>query len=137
MLSRGYSRLLRIWETNYGRDAGWTIERHGQPIALLTEPRWEDMFWDSYRLEVLTEDAELHKLLLTKEFWIGSEWSDLTMRNREFGELAPFAFPAGEPFTESGRLMVRGLYFVERPPGLLDHIELSIRRWGGRGQTRR
>src|ERR1051326_7193222 len=65
MHSLTYHRRLRIWETNFGREAGWLIERHGQPIAILTEPRSEDMFWDSYRLEILTNDPELRQRFLT------------------------------------------------------------------------
>ena len=45
-----YTRRLHIWETDYGRDAGWLVERHGKTIAVLTDPLWIDMFWFSYRL---------------------------------------------------------------------------------------
>src|SRR5262249_14737196 len=100
-----YGRRLRIWETNYGRSCGWVIERDGQAIAVLTEPRFEDMFWDSYRMEIVAEDPELRARLRTKEFWARAEGEGLVWRNREFGEMAEFAFPALDPFPEPGRLM--------------------------------
>jgi hypothetical protein len=97
MILRGYVRRLRIWETNYGRDAGWVIERDGRRIAVLSDSRWEDMFWDTYRMEIITDDPELRRMLQTGAFWKQAESAELRWRNREFGELAEFAFPAGSP----------------------------------------
>ncbi len=51
-------RRLRIFETNYAREAGWYVEHHGRRIARLTAPRCEEMFCDSYRIEPLTEGLE-------------------------------------------------------------------------------
>jgi hypothetical protein len=129
MCLQSYRRRLRIWETDYGRNAGWTIEQYGEPIACLSEPRWEDMFWDSYRLDVITADGELRDLMATREFWLGASSEGLVWRNREFGETAPFAFPAGEPFPEPGRLKMRGLYLTTGAPWPWDRCILLIRRW--------
>ncbi len=71
--SPDYDRRLRIWETNYGRDCGWQIERNGDVIAILSEPRYEEMFWESYQMEIVTEDLELRGRLLTTEFWAVAE----------------------------------------------------------------
>ncbi len=54
-----YARRLRIWETDFGRDSGWVIERQGETIAILTEWRSEEMFWDSYLLEIVAADSGL------------------------------------------------------------------------------
>jgi hypothetical protein len=134
MCLRRYLRRLRIWETDFGRDAGWVIEREGQPIAVFTGPRTEEEFWDSYRLEVVTPDRVLGQRLRTEEFWRG-ESGDLAYRSREFGEVAPFAFPALLPFPEPGRLKMRGLYLPIGWPGALDDLALWVRRWwrGSRG----
>ena len=40
---RRYRRRLRIWETDFGRDAGWIGERDGKPVAQLIHPRFVDM----------------------------------------------------------------------------------------------
>jgi hypothetical protein len=128
MCLRRYARRLRIWETNYGRDAGWIIERRGLAIAVLTEPRWEEMFWDSYRMEITTEDATLRELLQTEGFWAKAESEGLVWRNREFGEVAQFAFPALSPFPEPGRLTMRALYLNIGEPWPWDCLILWVRR---------
>jgi len=131
---RWYARRLRIWETDYGRDCGWVIERHGKAIAILTEPRWEDMFWYSYRMEIVAEDEDLRAQLLTKEFWGRAETEGLDWRNRESGERANWAFPALSPFPEPGRLMVRALYLRTGAPWPWDWMVLWFR---GRLRRRR
>src|SRR5262245_50642085 len=128
---RHYLRRLRIWETDYGRMPGWLVERDGQPIAQLTEPRFEEMFWDSYRLDILTDDSELRRRMLTEKFWNNAESERLVWRSRAYGELAPSAFPASNPFPEPGRLTMRGLYLPIRPPKLFDRFVLWIRRQFG------
>src|SRR5690242_10322255 len=46
---------LRILETDFGRDAGWSVELDGRVIAVLTEPQFVDMFWESCAIEWLDE----------------------------------------------------------------------------------
>lgn len=111
-----YWRRLKILATDYGRDAGWVIERQSQPIAVLSDRRYEEMFWDSYKMEVVTDDPMLRKQVWTKEFWDRAVSEGLIWRNREFNEVAPNAFPAGSPFPQPGRLMVRGLYLMRTAP---------------------
>ena len=125
---RGYSRRLKIWETDYGRAAGWLVECDGHPIAQLTEPRFEEMFWDSYRLEILTDDSELRRRILTDEFWDNAESEGLVWRSGEFGEQAPNAFPSGAPLREPGRVVMRALYLSIADPTLFDGAVLWFRR---------
>lgn len=129
-----YARRLRIWETNYGRECGWIVERQGKTIAILTDPRLEEMFWDSYRMEIVAEEPELRTEMLTKEFWARAELDGVVWRNQEFGDLAEFAFPALSPFPEPGRLLMRGLYLPIGDPWPWDWIVLWVRRFlrGGR-----
>jgi hypothetical protein len=127
LMWQSYERQLRIWETNYGRDAGWIVEKQGRPIALLTDPLWADMFWDTYRLEVTTDDPELRALLSSNEFWMGDGWAEFTWRNREFGDCAPYAFPA-RGIIEPDRLMMRGLYLPVGHPWPLDWLILWWRK---------
>lgn len=135
MLSlKDYTRRLRIWEANYGRDGGWVIERCGIPIAVLTEPRDEEMFWESYRLEIVAEDSQSREQMLTNEFWSQAEAEGLVWRNREFGDIAESAFPALSPLPEPGRLMMRGLYLAIGDPRPWDRIVLWARSWFRRGR---
>ena len=123
-----YSRRLKIWETNYGRDSGWVIERQGRPIAILSDCRWEEVFWDSYRVEIVAADPELQAKILMNEFWAVAETEGLSYRNLQFGDVAQFAFPSLSPFCEPGRLMMRGLYLDIGQPGRLDSLVLWFRR---------
>ena len=109
-MSSGYLKRLTIWETNYGRDAGWILERGGRPIAILSDPRYEDMFWDSYKLEIVAEDPELRARIATKEFWDEPLTEGLVYRNRLLGDTANHPFAAASPFPEPGRILMRGLY---------------------------
>jgi hypothetical protein len=129
-----YGRRLRIWESNYGRNDGWVIERHGAAIAILTEPRPEELFWDSYRMEIVADDRELRARMLTSEFWAEADTECLVWRNRKSGEVAKFAIPAISPFPEPGRLMTRGSYLSIGEPVVWDRMVLCVRRWLRRGR---
>lgn len=120
---------LRILETNYGRDAGWYVEHDGRRVAVLTDCRFEEMFWDSYRFAAFTEEPALY----SDEFW--GDLGRLSFVSREFGIAAPYAFPAGraaQVLREEGRLLMRGLY-LQVPEYLWDGVALWVRRrWKGR-----
>jgi hypothetical protein len=106
-------RRLRILASDYGRDYGWYVETEGRRIAVLTDVQWEDMFWHSYRLEVLTTNLGEVENLYSDDFWRPRQ--ALLFRSREFREVAPFAFAGGRPgsmLRESGRILVRGLYLA-------------------------
>lgn len=105
-----YVRRLRIWETNYGRDAGWIVEYQGKPLAILTCPGFVDQFWVSYWMEVVCEDAALCARLLSEEGWplSNEDHRQLTWRNRELGLTVPIVSVAGMQFGPR-RVVVRGL----------------------------
>lgn len=126
-----YERRLRLIETDCGRESGWHVERDGVRLASLTDRRWEEMFWDSYRLEPLTDDAALNQRLLS-DFWESDDnWTKVCFSNREFPEIeiqTGYAFPSIKPFQEPGRLMIRGLYYCPLPRMPWDYIFLWWRR---------
>jgi hypothetical protein len=108
----------RIIESNYGRDGGWVVEYEGQPVAILTDCRSLEMFWDTYKIDVVTPDPRVRDDLLTNpSFW---NPRSIVWRSRLFGLVAPLAFVAGDgirtrPFTtDGGHLIVRALYL--KPP---------------------
>ena len=129
-------RRLRMWESEHGRGRGWFVERRGEVVAVLTQPRREEMFWDSYRMEIVTQDPELRQRLLTKGFWDGAEGEGLVWRSREFGEVAEDAYPSLSPFPEPGRLTVRGLYLPIGNPRPWERVALWLRRWFWQGWER-
>lgn len=126
-LTHGYRCRLRAWATDYGRTAGWIVERSNSPIAVLSDPRAEDMFWVSYHLEVTTHDAALRDRMATADFWL-NEASSLTWRNRELGTSVADVVVAERPFPQPGRLSARGLYLPIDPPRLWDRLVLRLYR---------
>jgi hypothetical protein len=119
-------RRLQIIESNYGREAGWFVEDNGRRIAQLTDPRFEDMFWYSYKIEPLTEDpAEREELLTSPDRWLACKF---VYRSRQFDSVAETAFPAGQPFPEPGRVLMRALYLWVGDPSLWDRLLLRLRR---------
>jgi hypothetical protein len=120
------NRRLEILATNYGRNAGWFVELNDRRVAILTDPEFFDMFWESYHVTPLTTDAtESQRILTDRKWWLENR---LVFRNRKFDEIADLAFPAGDVFTESGRIIMRGLYLVIDPPNLWERIRLFLRR---------
>jgi hypothetical protein len=109
-LPDSYERHLRLIESNYGRDSGWYVERDGVRLAVMTDCRLEEMFWDSYLVEPTTDDPALNQRLLS-DFWEGNDWVGVEFVNREFPEvIAANAFPGARPIIEPGRILMRGLY---------------------------
>jgi hypothetical protein len=94
----------------------------------LFDPRFEDMFWYSYRLDVTTDHPELRQKMQTTEFWRRAESEGLVWRSREFGDIAEIAFPGWDPFPEPGRLVMRGLYLDVGEPAPWDQLVLWLRR---------
>lgn len=129
-----YRDRLRVWESDYGRCDGWDVVLDGTPVAFVDEPRWEEMFWVSYRLTVTMDDPALRERILSESFWT-NEWPNLTFRSRATGRVVKKAFPSCRPFVEPGRLMMRGLYVAIGRPLPWDWVVLKVRslrrRWGG------
>ncbi len=104
---------MRIIESDYGRDFGWFVIRDGERIASLSDCQHEEMFWDSYIVEPMTDDPDLNRRLQSA-FWQGDEWSGCEFVSREFPDVVVrHALPAASPILESGRLLLRGLYCSE------------------------
>ncbi|MBL9165221.1 MAG: hypothetical protein JNL18_21015 [Planctomycetaceae bacterium] len=126
--SNTYERHLRLIESNYGRDAGWYVERDGVRLAAMTACRWEEMFWDSYLVEPLSDDPDFNQRLLS-DFWEGNDWVGVKFVNREFPEtIAANAFPGARPFVEPGRILARGLYCGTTKRRPWDNVVLWWRR---------
>lgn len=132
-----YQDQLRIWESDYGRSEGWDLELDGEIVGLLDDPQSADMFWDSYRLTVTTDDPMLKERLLSTEFWKYGDCLSLVCRSRATGLLAAYVLPA-PGFNQFNRIEMRGLYILLRGPAPWDWIVLKGRallRWILRSRT--
>jgi hypothetical protein len=118
-------RRLRIFESNFGRDAGWYVEYEEHRIAVLTDPRPADMFWYSYTIDPLVEDlGRRADLLDSRVHW---DRCDFIYRNRVFDQTAPGWVSAGQPPFENGRALMRGLYLNIGHPSLWERFLLVLR----------
>lgn len=122
----GTERRLHIFETNYGREAGWYMEHNDRCIAVLTDIHPRDMFLDSYRVEPMMQNVEERmKLMTSPEFW---QEEEITFRNRRFGDIAPHAVALGHPDSNEGRVLMRGLYLHSGTPRLWEKMLLWWRK---------
>jgi hypothetical protein len=95
------SKLLEVAETG----GGWFVERHGRRVAVLTDPRYVDIFWYAWRIEPLVDEEAEKAALFTEAYWN----SPTSFRSREYHTLAN-AFCAIKDPVRDGRLVMRGLY---------------------------
>lgn len=115
---------LRTFESNYGRDLGWYVEKQGVTVVALVDPQREDMFLHSYRLEPV-EGTSLPAVVFRPDFWDGG---DLVFRNRGTGEVVRKAFAGGTmPTREHPRVIMRALY-SRLHPSLVERVILWYRR---------
>jgi hypothetical protein len=91
-------------------DSEWLVEIHGRPVALLSDPQWEDMFWQSYKFTPLVEDADVLAKLQDTEFWKVCESQGVRFRHRATSALSEHAFPGMTPFLVPGRISMRGMH---------------------------
>ena len=85
--------------------AGWFVELDGRAVAIVTDPEFYDMFWVSMNLQTLSPDPGERLRICTERCW----WleSNLTLRNRLTGKATDQVFPAGDVFTDTGRVILR------------------------------
>ncbi|MBL8941956.1 MAG: hypothetical protein JNK45_02360 [Myxococcales bacterium] len=115
---------LRTFESNYGREFGWFLEKDGEIVAALVEPRHEDQFWHSYKVEPV-DAGSLPAIIFDPEFW---HTGHLVFRNRETGEVVRGALAGGTiPTRERPRVTMRALYSHLRPT-LIERVTLWLRR---------
>jgi hypothetical protein len=77
-------------------------------VALLTEPKFSDMFWYWWRIEPLSDNPDERAAVLSTDFWRLENLSTTQFIDREFGIPAD-AFWGGTGFRD-GRILMRGLY---------------------------
>lgn len=117
---------LDIFTTDYGRLGHWYVEIDGKPWAVLREPSSEDMFWVSYRVDLLCDTAEERLKRASEHFWLEQK---MVFRSVRFGLIAEHAFPAvTEPYRD-GRLHMRGLYITMPGPTRAEQARLKSKNF--------
>jgi hypothetical protein len=112
MASRDLERRLRVIESGYGRDHGWFLEHRVERLAVLSDWKYAEMFWDTYRIEPVSDEPKVLAPLRSDSFW-GS--CDFVFRNRGFpDEVVDTAF--GTPGPSDGEVTIRGLHLAIKEP---------------------
>lgn len=118
LMSNGIHFIMRRYQLFTGRrkkageELSWIGEWDGKPVVRLSNPHSEDMFWESYGMEIISDDPKICDMLQNSDFWSGNDCLKLLWRNSETNRVAPCALPASRsnPFTGTGRLLIRGLH---------------------------
>lgn len=132
MASEGLDRRLRIIESGYGREHGWHLEHRGVCLAVLTDPKWAEMFWLTYRIGPTTEDPRAIAMLRSKAFWASCDYE---FRSRGFREeVVDHAFGARGPGNDE--VTVRGLYLTIEEPTLWESVRAFRRLRRARSWSR-
>lgn len=133
-MSASSDRLFDVWETNYGRDCGWIVEKDGKIVAMLDNNKPVEMFWNEYDIIAVCDEGNDGEYVFTREFWDSFSSETLRFRNCEFQDEVS-AFPAGNPVPHHGKVVMRGLYIPVRAPDILNQIAIYFRRIFGRQFT--
>jgi hypothetical protein len=105
MLNDDLETRLQIAESGYGQEYGWYVERDGKRLAILTEPKFADMFWVQYRIEPLSQAPAIVAALFEDTYWSSPKY---TFRNRKFPQHEIEAF--GPVDSDRCHAELRGLY---------------------------
>jgi len=120
-------KRYKLWLYVVETGGGWFVERDGRTVALLTEPRYVDMFWYAWRIEPLAEGEAERVALFSQAYWDPFLLPRTVFRSREYGVPAD-AFWAGDNPLQDGRLVMRALYQPIRQPRLWEDLVLWVRR---------
>lgn len=123
-----YSVRLQIWESDYGRNGEWLVERYGEPIAILTDPVPADMFWVNYKITPTSTDTTLRNVMLSNTFWRQGAVAGLKWRSCDFGTVVD-AIAVLLPTPTLERISMRGLYIPIAGPNLWDRGILAFRKF--------
>jgi len=119
------SLRIRLFESYYGHYYGWFVERNGQRIAMLTEPRYYEMFWLLFTVVPLTSDETLKTQLSNDEFWADRF---LSYRNCKLDIETQNFIVRWNPELPKGTVILRG-YPIDNPePTIWEKILLFFRR---------
>src|SRR5215471_5191637 len=85
-----------------GRSQEWIGEWDGKAVLRLYDPIDEEMFWKSYRIEVLVCDPSVSAMVRDRAFWSGNECLNLKWRCPVSGRVAENAFSAPRSYPFEG-----------------------------------
>lgn len=115
-----YFKLIKIWESNNGREYGWYLKIDNKIVAELVDVISFDMFWDSYLVAPKTNSLISDNRLDDFLFWNNIHSKDFSIENKIIKYKTRNVIFNIEPNTK--RISVRGLYIPIRSPKFFDLI---------------
>lgn len=121
---------LRFFESDTN---DWYLELGGQRLAILRDPQWAEMFWTSYRVDLLPETPNAAYITFSLRDWDSCKY---TLRHVETELLVPDPLIAGFHVSEvrgdmiyapGGRIALRSVYPDPPQPTVLEWIYLACR----------
>ena len=86
----------------------WFVELDGKPVAVLSNPRGDEMFWFTWDVQPVGEE-------IPKDLWSYKNDGKRTFRHRVSSYCDECAFPATDnPVVDGGRVLIRGPLCRER-----------------------
>lgn len=122
---------LEVFEAEYGHAYGWFVYVKGCRIAVLSDPKPSEVepAWTWFDLRLLVNDPETTRIVLSEEFWTGSEMEYV---NCKLGYLVvPFSYfiTHFSVETNSPRVLLRG-YPIDNPsPTFSESVALQTRKF--------
>ena len=115
---RGRARRRALLGGEYW-ELGWYVEVDDELVATLTRPRFADMFWTAYDVEVHTSDPALLAVLEDANTWCQLALGErITLRSRAFPDLcSELCFPGGGGLVD-GVIHMRGLFLRDEDLGV-------------------
>ena len=126
-LSLSYINKLKVWESDYGRQNGWIVEKNSKPVALLTDPEYVDMFWVSYQIELIDQSENLVSQMQTQDFWNEFHSKGFVLRNRTIPSFEKSDMVLVSMHESVGRVSFRSLHIHINSPTIFDGLLLMAR----------
>lgn len=121
---------LRYFESG---NNDWFLELNGQRLAVLYDPQWTEMFWNSYRVDLLVDVPDAVFRAYARRDW---DEGNFQLRHVESGLLVAEPLVAGFHVSEirgdmiyapGGRIVLRCVYPIPSHPTLIESLFLACR----------
>jgi hypothetical protein len=86
------------------------VERDGHAVAVLDDPRLDDMFWLKWRMTAIPSDSQPSSDVFSNSFWHDSHMDTTVFRCKASGQVADAVIWAWSQAVCDGRLVLRGAY---------------------------
>jgi hypothetical protein len=99
-LATTLARNFRYWangnRTSLDVSERWFVLLDGQPVAMIGNPKWAEMFWLAWDVHEISGNS------VPPDLWDCATDKRRSFQHVDTGEMDPLAFPAPRPLRERG-----------------------------------